>query len=40
MEAEHAEQHLQLAPAIAALAEKMAQLVLKTIRRFARPQAS
>ncbi len=37
MKAEHAERHLQLAPETAALAEEMAQLVLKTIRRFARP---
>ncbi|KIC38311.1 hypothetical protein [Leisingera sp. ANG-M7] len=35
MEAEHAEQHLQLAPETAVLAEEMAQIVLETIRRFA-----
>ncbi|MCB4456070.1 TetR/AcrR family transcriptional regulator [Leisingera sp. McT4-56] len=35
MEAEYAEQHLQLAPETAALAEEMAQIVLDTIRRFA-----
>ncbi|NVK15785.1 MAG: TetR/AcrR family transcriptional regulator [Rhodobacteraceae bacterium] len=35
METEYAEQHLQLAPETAALAEEMAQIVLETIRRFA-----
>lgn len=35
MEAEYAEQHLQLAPESAALAQEMALIVLETIRRFA-----